>query len=74
MVCRELTVCWYSVVGSLTCYGLGTLGFEPQWGVSFSVPIQTDPNAHPAFCTVGTSSFLGLKEQGLALITTAIRH
>jgi len=27
----------------------------------FSTPIQTDPGAHPASCTMGTGSFLGVK-------------
>ena len=31
-------------------------------GVRFSAPVQTDPGAHPAFCTVGTRPFLRGKE------------
>jgi len=27
----------------------------------FSAPIQTGPKTHPAFCTMGTRSFLGVK-------------
>jgi hypothetical protein len=30
----------------------------------FSLPIQTDPEAHPASTTVGTGSFLGVKQPG----------
>jgi len=33
-------------------------------GVRFSAPIQTGPGAHPAFYTVGTGSFLGIKRPG----------
>jgi len=28
---------------------------------SFSAPVQTGPGAHPASCTMGTGSFLGVK-------------
>jgi len=27
----------------------------------FSAPVQTGPGAHPASCTMGTGSFLGVK-------------
>ena len=30
-------------------------------GARFSVPVQTGPGAHPASCTMGTGSFLGVK-------------
>jgi hypothetical protein len=30
----------------------------------FSVPVRTGPGAHPAFCTVGTESFPGVKGPG----------
>jgi len=30
-------------------------------GVRFSAPVQTGPGAHPAFCTMGTGFFLGVK-------------
>ena len=30
----------------------------------FSAPVQTDPAAHPASCTMGTSSFPGVKRPG----------
>jgi len=29
--------------------------------VRFSSPVQTSPEAHPASCTVGTGSFLGVR-------------
>jgi hypothetical protein len=28
----------------------------------FSAPFQTDPEAHPAFCIMGTGSFSGVKQ------------
>ena len=31
------------------------------WGVRFSAPFQTSPGAHPAYCTMGTRSFPGVK-------------
>jgi hypothetical protein len=33
-------------------------------GVRFSAPFQTSPGAHPASCTMGTGSFLGVKRPG----------
>jgi len=33
-------------------------------GKSFSAPVQTSPGAHPASCTMGTGSFLGVKQPG----------
>ena len=37
-------------------------------GARFSAPVQTDPGAHPASCTTGTQSFLGVKSgQGVTL-------
>jgi hypothetical protein len=30
----------------------------------FSVPVQTDPGAYPASCTMGTGSFPGAKRLG----------
>ena len=50
-----------NVVGIATGYGLDGLGIESQWGTTFSAPVQTDPGAHPAFCTMGTRSFPGVK-------------
>jgi len=29
----------------------------------FSAPVQTGPGAHPASCTMGTGSFLGVKRE-----------
>ena len=50
-----------SVVGIATGYGLDGPGIESQWGASFSAPVQTGPEAHPASCTMGTGSFPGVK-------------
>ena len=46
-----------SVVGIATAYGLDGSGIESQWGARFSAHVQTGPEAHPAFCTMGTGSF-----------------
>jgi len=32
--------------------------------VRFSTPVQTGPGAHPASYTMGTGSFLGVKQPG----------
>jgi len=36
-------------------------GIESRWGARFSAPVQTGPGAHPASCTMGTSSFPEVK-------------
>ena len=51
-------------VGMATRYGLVGLGIESRWGARFSALVQTYPGAHPAFHTVGTDSFPGVKRQG----------
>ena len=33
-------------------------------GARFSAPVHTGPGAHPAFCTMDTGSFLGVKRPG----------
>ena len=53
-----------SSVGIASRYGLDGPGIESQWGARFSAPFQTGPEAHPAFCTMGTGSFAGLKRLG----------
>ena len=50
-----------SVVGIATGYGLDGPGIEFRWRARFSAPVQTDPGAHPASCTVGTRSFPEVK-------------
>ena len=43
-------------------------GIESLWEAKFSAFVQTGHGAHPASCTVGTCSFLGVKGgQGVAL-------
>jgi hypothetical protein len=39
-------------------------GSNPDGGMIFSAPVQTGPEAHPAFYTMGTGSFPGLKRPG----------
>jgi hypothetical protein len=59
-----------SVVGIATVYGLDGPGIESRWGARFSAPVQTGFRAHPAFCTMGTGSFPGVKSgRGLTLTT-----
>jgi hypothetical protein len=53
-----------SSVGIATRYGPGGPGMESRWGAKFSAPIQTDPGAHPASCTMGTGSFPEVKRPG----------
>jgi len=37
-------------------------------GARFSAPVQTDPGAHPASCTMGAGSFPGVKsDRGMTL-------
>jgi hypothetical protein len=50
-----------SSVGIMTGYGLDGPGIESRWGARFSAPVQTDPGAHSASCTMGTGSFPGIK-------------
>ena len=50
-----------SAVGIATGYGTGRSGDRiPVWA-RFSPFVQTGPGAHPASCTMGTGSFLGVK-------------
>jgi hypothetical protein len=50
-----------SPVGIATGYGLDGPGNESRWKARFSAPVQTDPGAHSASCTMGTGSFPGEK-------------
>jgi hypothetical protein len=50
-----------SVVGIATSYELDGPGIESRWGARFPAPVQTGFGAHPASCTIGTVSFLGIK-------------
>ena len=47
-----------------TRYGLYGPGIESRWGARFSAPVQTGPRAHPASHTMGTGSFLRVKQPG----------
>jgi hypothetical protein len=53
-----------SSLGIVTGYRLGGLGIESRRGARFSPPVQTGPGAHPAFYTIGTGSFPGVKRPG----------
>ena len=48
-------------IGTATRYGLDGLGIESRWGANFPPPVQTGPEAYPAFYTVGTESLPGVK-------------
>jgi hypothetical protein len=50
-----------SSVGITTGYGLDGPGIESREGEIFSAPVHTGPEVHPAFCTMGTGSFPGVK-------------
>jgi hypothetical protein len=50
-----------SSVGIATGYGLDGPGVESRWGARFSAHVQTDPEAHPASCSMDTGSFPGVK-------------
>jgi hypothetical protein len=75
-ICFEFTVLkpiisWYgSSVGISTDYGLDGPGSNPGGGARFSAPVQTDPGAHPASCTMGTGSFPGVNYGRGVLLTT----
>ena len=65
---RKLQHCQYdnvgrdSSVGIVTGYGQEGPVIESRCGgARFSVPVQTSLGAHPASCTMGTGSFLGVK-------------
>jgi hypothetical protein len=57
-------------VGIATDYGLDGLGGWISVEARFSAPVQTAPGAHPAFCTMGTASFPGVKCGRSVLLTT----
>ena len=58
----------FKVPGYLSRYsdslGLGKSGDRIPVEASFSAPVQTGPGSHPAYYTMGTGSFLGVKRAG----------
>jgi len=58
-----------SSVGIATELRAGRSGVESRWGRDFP-PVQTDPGAHPASCTMDTGSFPGVKCGRGVLLTT----
>jgi hypothetical protein len=51
-------------VGIAAEYGLDGPGIETPVRARFFAHVQTGPEAYPASCTMGTGSFLGLKQLG----------
>jgi hypothetical protein len=58
-----------SSVGIAIGYGLDGPGFEFRWGARFSTLVQTGPGDHTASCTMGTGSFLGVKNGRGVMLT-----
>jgi hypothetical protein len=50
--------------GVATGYGLDGPGIESRWGRDFSHTSRPALGAHPAYCTMGTGSFPGVKRPG----------
>jgi hypothetical protein len=50
-----------SSVSIVTELGAGRFGDRIPVGARFSAPVQTDPGAHPASCTMGNRSFPGVE-------------
>ena len=50
-----------SVMGVSDWLQAGRSGDRIPVEAKFSAPVQTGPGFHPAFCTIGTGSFLGVK-------------
>jgi hypothetical protein len=53
-----------SSVGIATRHGLDGPGIESRWGARYSARLQNGSEAHPAFYTMGTRSFPGVKRPG----------
>ena len=58
-----------SSVGIAARYGLDGPGIKSRWGARFSAPVQTGPWDHPASCTMGTGSFVGVKSSWGVMLT-----
>jgi hypothetical protein len=54
----------HPVVGIATHYRLHCLGIKSRWGARFSAHVQTGHGVHQASYTIGTRSFLGVKQLG----------
>ena len=50
-----------SAVGIAIRYELDVPGIEFHWGATFPASVHTGPEVHPAFYTMGTGSFPGVK-------------
>jgi len=57
------------VIGVATRNWLDVPGIESRWGVRFSAPVHSGPEAQPPSYTMGTGSFPGVKRRGVALTT-----
>ena len=81
-IIRSLRLCWWITTSVALfsvrcvleiwcgdCLRAGRSGIESRWGRDFP-PVQTSPGAHPAFCTMGTGSFPGVKCGRGVLLTT----
>ena len=53
-----------SSVSIATRYRLDGPGIESRWGARFSATAHTGPGPDPAFYTMGTWSFQGVKRPG----------
>ena len=63
MIMFEASYCVWAQQRSRYSYWLwaGRSGDQILVEARFSAPVQTSPGAHPASCTMGTRSFLGVK-------------
>ena len=74
--------CYFSLYKTITCgpgssvsvattLRIGQSGDRIPVGVTFSAPVQTGPEAHPASCTMGTRSFPEVKSgRGVTLTSS----
>ena len=59
-----------SSVGIATRYWMDGPGIEFRWGPDFPHPSRPAPGNHPASCTMGTGSLLGIKLAGEVALNT----
>ena len=58
----------YQTVGRYSVLlGLGRYGDRISVGSRYSLPVQTGPEVHPAYCAMDTGSFPGVKRPGRGL-------